>query len=142
MNEKIEMIIRILESHADYRSHSHGSLRYLEGVAGIRFALMEISRILYSLFSTKDISPSYEVQQSVSRLMQHAEEVCANVTGTPDISGPALYLLKMIVRPFGFPCLKFVSEIFEWVIPESLRVSTKVCCFFLLFCSWALSDYV
>ena len=113
--------------HTDYKSRSRGSLHHLESVAAIRFAIMEVARVLYFLFSIKGVDESHKIQQLVSRLMQHTEEICVNATDTSDISGPALYLLKMIVRQFGFPCLNYLSEDFEWIIPNNLRDNTKVC---------------
>lgn len=85
---------------------------------------MEIARVLYYFFTTKHVAKSHEIQQLVSRLMQHAEDIC--VMGS-DVSGPSLYLLKMIVRQFGFPCLNYAFKEYEWIIPNCLRANTKVC---------------
>ncbi len=42
-------------------------------------------------------------------------------TGRVDTTGPVLYLMRLLVRQFGFTCLQRVSQAHPWVVPESLR---------------------
>jgi hypothetical protein len=66
-------------------------------------------------------------------LLQIAEEVCTdqNINNTHlagnDVVGPALYLVKLLVRQYGFDCLKKVSLRYQWVLPEVLRTTDQVC---------------
>ena len=47
-------------------------------------------------------------------------------TGQADTVGPVLYLLKLIVRQYGFPCLAEVSTEHTWVVPPELRKADEV----------------
>ena len=116
----------MLKKHRNYRSQTPNSLAYLAGVAGIRFAISEIASIQNFLFVNKDSERPQDIQLLVSRLMQQAQDICVCSTNPNDLSGPAVFLLKIIVRQFGFPCLKSVSEEYEWVIPMSLRTKDEV----------------
>lgn len=121
LEDRIEIVIRILEKHRDYQSRAPNSLAFLTGVAGIRFAISEIANIHNFFFSTKDIERPQDIKLLVARLMQQGQAICVSSTNPNDLLRPAIFLLKMIVRQFGFPCLKFVSKEYEWVIPVSLR---------------------
>ena len=123
----MEGVIEVLEKCRDYRSHKPNSLGFLTGVAGIRFAISEIASIHHHLFSVRDAGVSQDIQRLVSRLMQQAQGVCISTTNLNDLVGAVAFLLKMIVRQFGFPCLKYVSEQYEWIIPVSLRTKDEVC---------------
>ena len=99
------------------------TVHYLEAIAGIRFAFLEIANLLHS--DREDCIDLFEL----------AEDVCTDptintsdftVSGT-DVVGPAVYLLKLLVRKYGFPCLKQVYEQFNWIIPEGLRETNQVC---------------
>ncbi len=128
---KLEGVIEILtKSHhvlREYRSNSVINIGYLEGVAGIRFAIMEVARLLHS-----DLTEN--PQRLTFDIIHLAEEVCTDpfintadfAASTEDAVGPALYLLKLLVRQYGFPCLKQVSEKYQWVLPEDLRTTDQV----------------
>jgi len=47
-------------------------------------------------------------------------------TEQSDTTGPVLYLLKLIVRQFGFPCLKEVSVEHPWIMPHELKTEYEV----------------
>lgn len=127
LDDRVEIVVRILEQHRNYKSHAPNSLGYLNGVAGIRFAISEIASIHNFLYTNKHAEKTQDIQLLVSRLMQQAQDVCVSTTNPDDLLGPALYLLKLIVRQFGFPCLEFVSAEYEWVIPVTLRTEAEVC---------------
>ena len=124
LEDRIEIVIRVLERHRDYKSQTSNSLGFLTGVAGIRFAISEIASIHHFLFSTESTE---HVQLLVARLMQQAHDICVSTRNPNNLLGPAIFLLKMIVRQFGFPCLTCVSEEYEWVIPVCLRTKDVVC---------------
>lgn len=105
------------------------NIAYLEGVAGARFALSEAANLLHSYYSTDGQTRTASSAQLQFQLLQLTEDVCVekliNTTDfmakDVDIVGPAIYLLKLFVRQFGFQCLKSVSKKYQWVIPEGLR---------------------
>lgn len=121
------------------------SIKYLERVAEMRFAIMEVASLIHSqLFSGDDgkkkrkVRISHSVPQSklVSTLMERARKVCTDrvintTTFSPggnvaDIVGPSVYFLKLLVRQFSFPCLRQASEKYPWIVPEGLRNSNLV----------------
>lgn len=125
-------------------SQSHGVLKgykvnriiniaYLKAVAGVRFAIMEVANLLHSQCSSEDMLRSHH--QPDSELLELARNVCTdsdiNTThfdiAVMNIIGPAAYLLKLLVRLYGFPYLKQVSEKYVWIIPEGLRTADLVC---------------
>lgn len=95
----------------------------------MRFAMMEAAALLHWL-----LSEQLTRQQNllVFQLMQITEEVCTdpNINTTNfvvgDVVGPAVYLLKLIVRQYGFNCLKQASVECQWVIPQGLRTADQV----------------
>lgn len=92
---------------------------------------MEIASILFSQLNI-DVK-SHRLPQSYN-LLQLAEEVCSDpeinttdfTTSDVDIVGPAIYLLKLLVRQHGFPYLKHVCQEHKWIVPEGLRMTDQV----------------
>lgn len=127
-----------------YKSNPSISIDYLEGVAGTKFAIMEVAKFIHSQFSNGGeltFEQSFEQSELVSTLMERAKKVCTdsliNTTtfysgGGVNVTGPVIYLLKLLVRQFSFPCLKQASEKYLWIVPEGLRTSNLVghhaCC--------------
>lgn len=132
----------LTQSHHVLRGQQSINIGYLEGIAGIRFSIMEVANLLHSGFIDDTAKKSRPVQQVQFVIMQLAEELCVdpaiNTTdfAASDVVGPAIYLLKLLVRQFGFPCLKHVSEHCQWIIPEDLRIADQV----LLYSSTCSSD--
>ena len=110
------------------------TIKYLEAIAGMRFALMEISYLLHLSCSDKRASDgSPPTQQMSHSILSILEKVCTDLdindfsADDTDIVGPAVYLLKLLVRVYGFPCLKQVCETHPWIVPEGLRITDQVC---------------
>ncbi len=118
----------------DYRSEPLITIDYLEGVAGFRFAFMEITSLLHSNFVDNTVKKSHLEQQLQFEIMQLAEELCGDpvintidfTAGVENVTGPAIYLLKLLVRQHGYPCLRHVSELYPWIIPKGLHFSDQV----------------
>ena len=96
------------------------SLQYLQSVAGVRFGLSVVAEQLKN-------------GHVDDRLLRITHDLCVdhrvNVvdpSGRVDTTGPVLYLLKLLIRQFGYPCLKAVSEAHPWVVPEELRRGEEV----------------
>ena len=91
------------------------SLQYLEAVAGVRLSLSVLAQELKS-------------DRVNSSLLRVARDLCMDTrvnvidpTGRVDTTGPVLYLMRLLVRQFGFPSLRTVSQSHPWVVPETLR---------------------
>ena len=98
------------------------SLEFLEAVAKIRFALSVVAEELRN-----------NRMRGREELLQIASTMCTDVnvnvldsSGRKDTTGPVTYLLKLLVRQYGIPCLKSVSEDHPWVIPLELRRGDNV----------------
>ncbi len=86
---------------------------------------METANLLHSQID-EDIFDPLQLD-----LLELAKEVCTdpvinttdfNISGV-DCVGPGIYLLKLLVRQYGFMCLKEVSVRHPWVIPEGLHTT-------------------
>lgn len=128
LESKIEATMDILEkSHQflkDHMSNSSITISYLEGVAGMRFAMGEVASLLHS-----------EVKGQLIWLMQVTKDVLTdsiinttNFSEGRDVVGPAVYLIKFIVRQYGFYCLNKIYQSYQWILPDSLRSPYRVSC--------------
>ena len=111
---------------------------YIEGVAGTKFAIMEVAKFIHSQLSSEEyVRPGQAVERSqvVLDLMEQMKKICTDTfintvtiypRGNLDVTGPVVYLLKLLVRQFNFPCLKQTSERYPWIVPEGLRTSNLV----------------
>ncbi len=123
------------QSHSalrDFRIKHNISIRYLEGIAEARFAIAEVA----SLIGTQCSGEAGSVPELLlrSNVMQFAEQICEDpdlnqtdfgASGV-DVAGPVVYLIKLLVRQFGFPCLKLACERYQWIVPENLHESDEV----------------
>lgn len=104
------------------------NIRFLEGVAGMRFALKESANLLH--YSQTDDQHTLICQ--AFQLIQVTEDVCTDPhINTADFSigdavGPAVYLLKLLARQYGFDVLNNICSKYPWVIPGSLCTSDQV----------------
>ena len=94
------------------------SVEYLEGVAKIRCALSVVAEMLVEV-------PIDEVDQD---LLKAAKSLCTNdVVNCIDTNelqntvGPAIYLIKLLVRRYGMPYLKSACDVHDWIIPSALK---------------------
>lgn len=63
-----------------------------------------------------------------NQLIEKAKEACTiedlntiDLSGKANTAGPVVYLMKLIVRQWGFYCLNNIFENHQWVVPEELR---------------------
>ena len=105
---------------------------YLEGIAGVRFALVLTADILNSRIS-KARSREHSFTAQADHLLRLTERVCTDasinhidITGTTDTIGPNVYLLKLLVRQFGSTQMMEVSKVCGWVLPPQLRTEHTV----------------
>ncbi len=76
---------------------------------------------------------SQSSSQLVFDLLHLGQKICLdpviNVTDSSygkDVMGPAIYLVKLLVRDFGSASLVKISSIHKWIIPDSLKYSNQV----------------
>ena len=110
-------------------------LNFLEGVARVRFALLLVADLLQQQVSRKDEATSTNTTDithgdSANQLIERAKDACTrmdlntiDLTGKTNTAGPVVYLMKLIVRQWGFHCLNSVFERYQWVVPTELRQS-------------------
>lgn len=97
---------------------------------------MQTAKLLHSHYSTG----GHIHQPREFELLDLAERVCIDPavnttdfgTSNIDILGPAVYLIKLLVRQYGFPCLKTVAEEHQWIVPQGLRTTNQVGHFIVL----------
>ena len=106
------------------------TVEYLEGVAGIRFALVLVADILNSRIS--GLGKDYFTAQA-DDLLALAEKICIDtrinhidMTGSTDTIGPCVYLLKLFVRQYGSTRLMEASKACSWVLPPQIRTEHNV----------------
>ena len=109
------------------------SLDLLEGVAKLRYGLLVVANLLQQRVNSLGGASSTSHAQVIfgsaaNQLLEEARRVCSvrsvntfDTSGHGNTTGPAVYLMKLIVRQGGFGELKKVAETDQWVVPESLR---------------------
>ena len=110
------------------RSNASVSVGYLEAVAKARYALSVVAEKL------KDNQVDMDLLHIASTICTDRKVNTVDITGTADTTGPVVYLLKLLVRQFGFPCLKQVSQTHPWVIPQELKRGDEVSLNCLVIC--------
>lgn len=60
---------------------------------------------------------------SKQKLLKNVQSFCKSSS----VVGPSHYLLKLVVRQFGFSFLKELVRIHSWVIPKDISWSEEVC---------------
>ena len=134
LGEKVDFAERMLDrSHQALRAYEAKatiSIDYLEAVACARYWMMEVAALLHSVFG--DQQSTQEQQQLAFQLVQIAEELCTDPhINTIDFTdedavGPAVYLLRLLMRQYGSSCLKKVSGEHHWIVPNALRTGDQV----------------
>ena len=125
----------------NFKSKQVISIDYLEAVAATKFSITEFANFVHSQFSNDQEAPLdwtlIEQLDSATALIDQVQKICTDTfintttfsTGGTimDVIGPSVYLLKLLVRQYSYPCLKQASEKYLWIIPEGLRASNLVC---------------
>ena len=93
----------------------------LEGVAKGRYVLSLVADTLYKWFIEGDSSytKDLDVEREAGCLLDSAKQLCMEGPSTK----PQLYLLKQLVRRFGFDCVRTMGgyEELEWILPPEAR---------------------
>lgn len=97
---------------------------------------MEVAYLLHAQ-SDDNRKASRNMQRLEFCLIELAEEVCTDydintsdfTDSGVDVVGPIFYLLKLLVRQYGFPCMKKISKEHLWIIPAGLQTANQVNCY-------------
>ena len=119
------IIARSCNTLKDFYPSTVITMSYLEAVAQSRFVLAKIAEFFKSGTITEKTS-----------LLQQLQEVCTNdKINTVTIKdsnnlcaiGPAIFLLKVLLRQYGFPTLNRIFKQHQWIIPKALcQIDEKV----------------
>ncbi len=121
----VEEVTKILnEGYDGLQEHQHGTptLEYLESVAKVRYSLSVVAEVLKEDHRGHDFM---ELLKSAAKVCSDCEINCIDPTGRTDTVGPVVYLLKLIVRQYGMPCLSVAAQAHDWIVPAQLK-STHV----------------
>ena len=105
-----------------HHSQEHLSLEYLESVSQVRFALSVVSEVLYKQNEKGSQAVGHFHTNAAQLLIQVAKDCCTHDKMNEEDSGPAVYLVKLLVRQYGMAF--FISltadPTMEWVVPSHL----------------------
>ena len=108
------------EGFCALQEHHRGAptLEYLEGVAKTRFSLSVVTEVL----KNEETGQSFvELLKAAGQMCSDREVNCIDPTDQQNTVGPIIYLLKLIVRQYGMPCLRVAAQVHDWLIPAQLK---------------------
>ena len=97
------------------------SLEYLEAVAKIRFTLVSFA------YQLKFNSSSLDEDLLLMTVDVCTDESINKVDSSSStfVTGPILFLLKVLIRHYGFSFLMSISKDHQWIVPKVFKV--EVC---------------
>ena len=106
----------------------HLSLGYLESVSQVRFALSVVSELLYKQNEKGSQAVGHLHTHAAQILIQVAKDCCTDDVMNEEDSGPAVFLVKLLVRRYG---MSFLADLtadpaMDWVVPLHLKRSGEV----------------
>ena len=109
----------------DYNGSSEISANSLEGVAKGRYVLTLIADHIYKYFIKED--PSYAGDLGARREMMWLLESAKRLSIEVPSSTPQLYLVKQLVRRYGFDCVRTLGgyQELEWILPPEARQQVR-----------------
>ena len=105
--------------------HSPTSLLYLEAVAKLRYSLSVVAELLYTQLTAQR---QQQYTHDALLLLEEAKRCCFIPQLNEDEAGPAVYLVKLLMRQYGpsfLSCVYGHTELL-WVVPEHLRQIDEV----------------
>ena len=117
----------------------------LESVAKGRYMLTRVADYLYKFFIKGDSSISVDVKREFASLLEAVKRLCPE---SPGPSTPHMFLVRQLVRCYGFDCVRTLGRYqeLEWIVPSDARQQVRfynecssnvlryVCCF--VECHW------
>ena len=59
--------------------------------------------------------------KAAGQMCSDHEVNCIDPAERQNTMGPLIYLLKLIVRQYGMPCLRVAAQVHDWLIPTQLK---------------------
>ena len=87
-------------------------------MAKVRYSLSVVAKVL------KDNEKGHhfvELLKAAAKLCSDREVNCIDPTDQQNTVGPIIYLLKLMVRQYGMPCLRVAAQVHDWLIPAQLK---------------------
>ena len=94
----------------------------------LRFALSVVAELLYKRTEKGSQAVGHLHTSAAQILIQVAKDCCTDDVMNEEDSGPAVYLVKLLVRRYGMSFLAGLTAdpAMEWVVPLHLRRSEEV----------------
>ena len=115
MEEVTVYLIQGYNALQEHHRYVAPNLEYLEGVAKVRYSLSVVAEVL------KNEERYVELLRAAGRMCADREVNCIDPSGARGTVGPVVYLLKLLVRQYGMPCLNAAAEDYDWIIPKEMR---------------------
>lgn len=99
------------------------SANSLEAVAKGRYVLTMVADCIYNCFIEKDSSyKDLDAKRELMSLLESARRLCSSST-------PQLYLVKQLVRSYGYNCVRTLSKNRKliWILPLEARRRVRTC---------------
>ena len=119
--DKLTLSYKVLKK---YHSNPIITVSYLEAIARIRFIMMEIASSLDTGSLAK--RPRLLLQLKDVYTDQIINNTCTDFPVIGDAAGPAVYLLKVLVRQHGFHSLNKVFKQCQWIVPMGLHEQVAI----------------
>ena len=98
----------------------------LESVAKGRHVLSRVADYLYKFFIKGDssISGDHDVKREFASLLEAVKRLCPE---SPSPSTPHMFLLRQLVRCYGFDCVRTLGRYQElqWIVPPDARQQVR-----------------
>ena len=106
-----------------HKPQKHLSLEYLESVSQVRFAFAVVAELLHKQKEKGSEEVGHLYTDNAQQLIQVAKDCCTDDEINGEDSGPAIYLVKLLVRQYGMSFLTGLTAdpTMEWVVPSHLR---------------------
>ena len=132
LQQRVTISLKLMKSGREgMADHPHPPISwpYLEAVAKMRYSLSVVAELLYTQLTAER---QQQYTHNALLLIEEAKRCCSNPQLNEDEAGPAVYLVKLLMRQYGPSFLSRVCDHTEllWVVPEHLRQTDEVQCYF------------
>ena len=127
LQQRVSSSLKLMRSGREGMTQPHHtptSLPYLESVAMLRYSLSVVAELLTQL----TVGRQQQYTHDALLLMEEAKQCCFIPQLNEYEAGPAVYLVKLLIRQYGQSFLSRVCDHTEllWVVPEHLRQTDEV----------------
>ena len=94
-------------------------LAFLEGVSKVRYSLSIVAEILNQ--SSENIDDDRDLLAAAEKICTDSDLNFVNISNHCNTLGPSIYLVRLLTKRYGMPCLKFVAEAHKWILPDDIK---------------------